>query len=177
MTWRLQTGDVVAPRELDTVASGPARVPDPEHLVHLQFRRYSGCPICHLHLRSFANRHDELVAAGIREMAVFHSSAETMTGYQADLPFAVVADPARALYREFGVEKSLRVVLHPHAWVAAMRGWTRSLPADDGSGHLGQPADFLIAPDGRLLASHYGSHANDQWSVDELLRLVRVHVA
>lgn len=144
-------------------------MPDPERLVHLQFRRYSGCPICHLHLRSFANRHTELVAAGLREVVVFHSSAETMTGYQAELPFDVVADPTRALYRDFGVEQSLRAVLHPRAWAAAIRGWNRSLPADDGSGHLMQPADFLIAPDGRLLACQYGTHANDQWSVDELL--------
>jgi peroxiredoxin len=177
VTRRLQPGDLVASRELDTIASGPVRVPDLDHLVHLQFRRYSGCPICHLHLRSFANRQDELAAAGIQEVAVFHSSAETMRGYQADLPFAVVADPGRALYREFGVEKSPRMVLHPRAWLAAMRGWTRSLPADDGSGHLGQPADFLIEPGGRLLACHNGAHANDQWSVDDLLRLVKAHAA
>ncbi len=37
---------------------------------------------------------------------------------------------------------------------------------------LGLPADFLIDPDGRVLAAHYGTHANDQWSVDDLLRQV-----
>ena len=175
MARSVRAGETRAPRELATIASGPFRLPDPEHLVHLQFRRYSGCPICHLHLRSFANRHAEIVAAGVREVAVFHSSAETMTGYQAELPFAVVADPARQLYRDFGVERSWRAVLHPSAWMAVIRGWSRSLPADDGSGHLGQPADFLIAPDGRLLACRYGKHANDQWSVDDLLGMVRVH--
>jgi hypothetical protein len=175
VTRRKRAGEVLAPREHATLASGPVPLPDPEHVVHLQFRRYSGCPICHLHLRSFANRHGELLAAGVREVAVFHSSAETMTGYQAELPFAVVADPARALYRNFGVEQSLRAVLHPRAWAAAIRGWSRSLPADDGSGHLGRPADFLIAPDGRLLACRYGAHANDQWSVDDLLGLVHAY--
>jgi peroxiredoxin len=175
MAWSVRAGETVTPRELATIASGPFRLPDPEHLVHLQFRRYSGCPICHLHLRSFADRHTEIAAAGVREVAVFHSSAETMTGYQAELPFAVVADPARQLYRDFGVERSWRTVLHPSAWMAVIRGWSRSLPADDGSGHLGRPADFLIAPDGRLLACRYGAHANDQWSVDDLLRLARVH--
>ena len=34
-------------------------------------------------------------------------------------------------------------------------------------------ADFLIAADGQVLACKYGVHADDQWSVDELLRLVR----
>jgi hypothetical protein len=28
-------------------------------------RRFAGCPICNLHLREIARRHDELVAAGI----------------------------------------------------------------------------------------------------------------
>jgi hypothetical protein len=41
-------------------------------------------------------------------------------------------------------------------------------------GRLGLPADFLIAPDGRVLASHHGSHVYDQWSVDELLNLLPV---
>ncbi|MFD8725590.1 hypothetical protein ACFV2H_48560 [Streptomyces sp. NPDC059629] len=36
---------------------------------------------------------------------------------------------------------------------------------------LGLPADFLIAPDGRILAAKYGEHAYDQWSVDHLLEL------
>jgi hypothetical protein len=37
--------------------------------------------------------------------------------------------------------------------------------------HLGMPADFLIGPDGAVVARKYGGHADDQWSVDELLRL------
>jgi hypothetical protein len=31
------------------------------------------------------------------------------------------------------------------------------------------PADFLIGSDGRVLARKLGTHANDQWSVDEVL--------
>ena len=40
-------------------------------------------------------------------------------------------------------------------------------------GRLGLPADFLIAPDGRVMAAKYGEHADDQWSVDEMLALAR----
>lgn len=36
---------------------------------------------------------------------------------------------------------------------------------------LGLPADFLIDSTGRVVAVKYGRHANDQWSVDELLRV------
>ncbi len=34
-----------------------------------------------------------------------------------------------------------------------------------------RPADFLVAPDGRVLAVKDGAHAGDQWSVDDVLAL------
>jgi hypothetical protein len=42
-----------------------------------------------------------------------------------------------------------------------------------GGGPLGLPADFPIAPSGRINAVKYGIDAYDQWSVDELLTLAK----
>ena len=172
---RIDTGDVVAERELSDIDGANVVVPDPERTVHLQFRRFAGCPICNLHLRSISARHDQIVAAGLREVAVFHSSAEAMREYQDELPFTTIADPDKELYREFGVESSPRAVLSPRAWSAAARGMRGSGSmrgaAGIGEQHLGLPADFLIGSDGRVLATKYGRHADDQWSVDELLAL------
>ena len=42
-------------------------------------------------------------------------------------------------------------------------------PIKPTGGAFGLPADFLIAPDGRLAAVKYGKNAYDQWTVDELL--------
>ena len=42
-------------------------------------------------------------------------------------------------------------------------------PVKPTGGRLGLPADFLIAPDGRISALKYGHHAFDQWTVEELL--------
>jgi AhpC/TSA family len=179
---RLSPGDTVAPRVLTTIRAEPVPVPDPRCLVHLQFRRYAGCPICNLHLRSVARRHDDIQAAQIREVAVFHSPAEDMLPHQASLPFAVVADPERLLYDEFGVETSRRAVLHPRAWSTPLRPAVYSVvlrglrnggspgPRSDET-VLGLPADLLIDPTGRVVAAKYGTHADDQWSVDELLEL------
>ncbi|MBA0125108.1 AhpC/TSA family protein [Haloechinothrix sp. YIM 98757] len=171
----VNAGDILTPRELAGIDGRPVGVPDPRRIVHLQFRRYAGCPICNLHLRSVSLRHDEILDAGIREVAVFHSSAETMRKYQAELPFPAVADPDRALYAEFGVEASPRAVLDPRGWAAAVRGAARQRglrgAIGDGESHLGLPADFLIGPDGTVLAAKYGTHADDQWSVDELLEI------
>jgi peroxiredoxin len=179
---QMSTGDTIAPRVLTTIGSEAVPIPDPQRLVHLQFRRYAGCPICNLHLRSIARRHDSIQAAGIHEVAVFHSAAEDMLPHQGDLPFAVVADPERLLYAEFGVEASHRALTHPRAWTTplkpsaypvVLRGLRNggSPGPRHGETVLGLPADFLIDPTGRVIALRYGQHANDQWSVDELIEL------
>jgi peroxiredoxin len=183
-TGKIAPGDLVRTRQLITIRSKSVQVPAADGLTHLQFRRFAGCPICNLHLQSMARRYDEIVAAGIREVAVFHSSTADMLPHQGQLPFAVIADPTRALYAEFGVEKSARSLLHPRAWIAPLKPRTYPMilravraggsPAPrHGDSPLGLPADFLIEPGGRVMAAHYGRLANDQWSVDELLDLAR----
>nr|WP_059420665.1 peroxiredoxin-like family protein [Streptomyces azureus] len=182
----IRSGSTVADRHMVTVSGDLVAVPDSERLVHLQFRRFAGCPVCHLHLRSVVRRHAEIEAAGVREVVVFHSPAEELRRYAADLPFAVVADPDKRLYVEFGVESAPRALLSPRAWGPVVRavlrgGWEvlrgrERLPAtSQPGGRLGLPADFLIAPGGRVLAAKYGEHVYDQWPVDELLHLASSH--
>jgi peroxiredoxin len=152
------------------------------HLTHLQFRRFAGCPICNLHLHSVTARMDEISAAGIREVVVFHSTANELRKYQDDMPFPVIGDPDKTLYRRFGVEASAKALLNPRAWRALPVGWGHSignaiahrrapLPLAPTNGNLGLPADLLITADGSVAAAKYGVHAYDQWSVDELLDL------
>ncbi|MEB3033388.1 peroxiredoxin-like family protein [Mycolicibacter sp. MYC340] len=184
VTSRLSSGTTVELRRLENINDQPVDVPATEGRTHLQFRRFAGCPICHLHLRSFADRHREIADAGITEVVFFHSPADELRGYQAVLPFTVIADPDKVLYREFGVEKGLRSLTHPQAWRSAARGYAAArrhrndptyagVGSTDGSTHLGLPADFLIDPDGTVVAVHYGQHADDQWSVDQLLDVHR----
>lgn len=169
---RLQPGYRPQVGELRTLAGTSIALPDAHRMVHLQFRRFAGCPVCKLHLRAFVQRHAELETAGVLEIAVFHSGEETLRQHQPELPFAVVADPGMALYRAFGVERSLRSVLDPRAWPAMARGLSvfgaGRRPGEDA---LGLPADFLIGRCGRVLACKYGEHADDHWSVDELLAI------
>jgi peroxiredoxin len=172
-------GTRVDRRELVTIHGELVQIPEPKQVVHLQFRRYAGCPICNMHLRAIAQRHEEILAAGIRQIAVFHSSAAKMLEFQDELPFAAVADPYKKLYSEFGVRSSLMAVLDPRAPLAGLRARSvvhsvRGAMAI-GEQHLGLPAEFLIGPDGLVLAAKHGRHANDQWSVDELLELATSH--
>jgi hypothetical protein len=124
---RWTTASSVSPRTWLSIRAERVAIPDPQRLVHLQFRRFAGCPICDL-----------------------------------------------------GVEAAPRALLHPRAWLSIIRAIAVSVwsivrgkakpPAlHQAAGRFGLPADFLIASDGRVLACHYGEHAYDQWSVDELL--------
>jgi hypothetical protein len=108
------------------------------------------------------------------------AAAAELARHEAELPFPLIADPERALYRRLGVERRLRSVLNPRALRAAIAGLAAALgnhspkrgplgPVKPTGGRLELPADFLIAPDGRITALKYGRHAYDQWTVDELL--------
>jgi peroxiredoxin len=181
---RVAPGAALPARELTAVSGERIRIPDGEGMVHLQLRRFAGCPICHLHLRSIVRRHGDITAAGVREVVVFHSPAEELAPHAGGLPFPLVADPDRRLYTELGVDSSSRALLDPRAWLPILRavvvgtaamivGRQRPPAANPHGGRLGLPGDFLIARDGRVLACKYGEHADDQWSVDELLELAK----
>jgi hypothetical protein len=57
---------------------------------------------------------------------VFHSTSDNLRPYVSDLPFAVIADPDKQLYRELGIESSPWALLDPRAWPAIAEGMIRS---------------------------------------------------
>ena len=181
---KARVGEAFPTLDLTATSGELVAIPDPGGgFVHLQLRRFAGCPICNLHLRSIVARHDEIRSHGVREVVVFHSSVAELAKYEADLPFPVIADPERELYRRLGVEHRASSLLSPRALRAAIAGQIAAIgkrstmrsafgPIRPTGGPFGLPADFLIAPDGRLAALKYGRHAYDQWTVDELLEHV-----
>ncbi len=182
---RLTAGDTFPRLTLEGAIGGDVAVPPAHGYVHLQFRRFAGCMVCNVHLRQIVRRLPEIRSAEVTEVIVFHSTREDVIRHEGQLPLTVVADPKKELYRRFGVERSGTALLR--AWrtlpralagaaVTAIR--TRRLPplAPTG-GELGRPADILIDGTGRVVAAKYGAHAADQWSVDELLRIVAVDAA
>ena len=170
---KLKVGHLVDIQKLETINSTFIDIPFKTQVTHLQFRRFSGCPICTLHLQTFVQRHIELVERGIREIAVFHSSKDVLLVHEAVTPFAIIADPEKMLYQQFGVEKSIVSIFHPGAWSAAVRGLIKYSirPSEKIESYFALPADFLIDKDGTILACKYGKHADDHWSVDEVITL------
>lgn len=159
--------------ELKSVSGEKILIPDAELFVHLQFRRFTGCPICNTHIGELSERINEIKNAGIKEVVFFHSQAEDIQSFQKDIPLTFVADPEKKYYREFSVERSL-MYLSLSALGAAIRGMARGkISMKMTGGPQGLPAEFLVSPSGEIVAAKYGKHAYDQWSVDELLRIVK----
>ncbi len=172
-----QSGDLITNRVWQDVQGNQIKIPTPTGLTHLQFRRYSGCAVCNLHLQSFISRQQELRAAGTNEIVIFNSARERILDDMAESPFPIIADPRKYLYSEFGVETSPLAVFNPRVWLPAIKGALKfgvQLPRDQETMN-GLPADFLIDSQGKIIAAHYGTHAYDQWSIEELLKLVELH--
>jgi peroxiredoxin len=154
---RVAAGEQFPDLQLTAINGDSVAVPDPAGAwTHLQFRRFAGCPICNLHLASISAHLGDISAAGIREVVVFHSTPAELRKYQDDMPFAVIGDPDRTLYRRFGVEASAKAVLKlaEDALVSALTG-RRSSSSSDAIG-LETPVTALadqhlsrLAEDGR----------------------------
>ena len=143
--------------------------------VLLKFYRFVECPICNLHMRELVLRHDEVAAAGLTTVVLFHSPlsrAERKQGF--DLPFQAIADPQKRIFRAYGVEESLGGMLSGRVardYIRAMRAGIFSKPLGHDGGIKGHPADFVIDGDGAIRHVHYGENYADSLGVDVLVSL------
>jgi len=64
-TMKKHPGDSISPRVVTSISGAEIPLPDPDRLTHLQFRRFAGCPICNVHLRTFILRADGLAMCGL----------------------------------------------------------------------------------------------------------------
>jgi peroxiredoxin len=170
---KLKVGDKFPVTSLTTTRDKELSIPVSDaRFTHVQFRRFSGCPICDTHIAFLRAASHELLEHGIHEVLFFHSTRSEVQSFHAHLPFDAIADPAKRYYQLVGAEKSYFASLHPSALWAGIVGLAKGrFGRRVTGGPFGLPAEFLIASDGRIFAAKYGLHAYDQWSVDELLKL------
>ena len=178
---RLTKNSTIDAFSLTDVDGNVVRIPQKDKIIHLQFRRFSACPFCSVHMGQLKKRKTELDESGLVEVLLFYSENKHIKDDIRDIPFAIVADPKRFWYDKFGVERSILGLLNPSAWLYGIKGFflkirriLHMLP-NKGESLVGLPAEFLIDADGKLLEVKYGVHAYDQWSVDALLEMARSH--
>jgi len=138
----------------------------------LSFYRYAACPLCNLRMHQLIQQHASLVKKNLHLVAVFQSPMESILKYagKQNPPFPVIADPARDLYRLYGVDSS---------WVGFIRGSLRlssvtsALMKGFWPGKMEGiksmvPADFLIGPDLTVQVAYYGSDIGDHLPIDKI---------
>jgi signal peptidase II len=149
--------------------------------VWLCLYRYATCPLCVSHVAEIVDRFASLKAAGLHVIAVFESHADHFikeeTGATClllqQVPFPMVPDPRRIIYRHYRSQASLWALVHPMVLfrlIQAMAKGFRQRRLDGSWGRI--PAHILINGDGRIWHAHYGRHAADHisWAkVDEFL--------
>jgi peroxiredoxin len=151
------------------------------HLL-LSFYRYASCPFCNLRVHDLIQHLPELAQRNLSLVAVFQSAPAGIRRYVGKQrpPFPIVADPEHQLYRQYGVESSLRGFLAGavlHAGKAAKAMALGFLPGPmDGSKTL-VPADFLIAPDGVVVSAYYGRDIADHLPLAAIFGALASHRA
>jgi peroxiredoxin len=145
--------------------------------VLLKFYRFASCPVCNLHVREVARRHAEIAEAGLTTVALFHSPLSNVERKQSsDLPFRVIADPEKRIFRAYGIEESLGGMFAGKVardYARAMGAGHFSRPFGHHGGIKGHPADFIIDGEGTIKYAHYGESYADSLGVDEVLSLAQ----
>jgi len=124
--FKYSRGMYVKSKTLESTTGSKIEIPNGKSFVHLQFRRFAGCPVCNLHLQSFATKQRLILDSGIQEIIVFHSSRAVLLKYTSGFPFHLVADPKKQLSNDFGVESSPWAILNPSAFIPIIKGVANS---------------------------------------------------
>ena len=149
--------------------------------VLLKFYRFATCPVCNLHMHRFIQDYKNIEALGLTAVVLYHSPAEKLESANLDLPpFALVPDPEKRIFRQYGVEKGLAGMFSPAVmrdyFLAMKAGFPPGMLSSDG-GVTGNPADFIVDADGRIAFAHYGRQYADSLTADQVLEIWQKHAA
>jgi thioredoxin-dependent peroxiredoxin len=176
---RLEPGDVAVPFTAQAIDGTAVSLNQfAGRPVLLMFFRYASCPMCNLHLRDFAKEYDGLRERGLAVLAFFHSPAHAIQAHAGGrrYPFPLVSDPDFCVYRKYGVETSwprlLLSALSPRFYVSFVRSLFHGFWGGMAWHIAKMPADFLVGPDGRLVAANYGRDIGDHLPVARLHTLL-----
>jgi thioredoxin-dependent peroxiredoxin len=138
----------------------------------LSMYRAAACPLCNVRTSLLISRYPTYRRNGVEVLAFFESSPDAAHRYLDRLraPFPILLDPTRTIYDDYGLRTSwfgaayARLFRGPVYREAARLGigadFIRNIT--DVDGHFARlPAEFIIGPDQRIRAAHYGRDAGD----------------
>ncbi|WP_168122853.1 peroxiredoxin-like family protein [Paenibacillus sp. HB172176] len=131
----------------------------------ISFYRFSSCPFCNLRVQRIVGQHGKFEENGLKMISFWQSPKESILEHvgKEKLPFPLIPDPEKRIYRQYEVERSwlgaLKVMKDPGLMADALKGGIQPSKMD---GDLNQlPADFLIGPDLIIHEAYYGKHIGD----------------
>lgn len=170
---RLSAGDRAPSFTVIALGGGDVSLQDfREKRLLLSFFRYGSCPLCNLRMSFLIEAYPRLHIAGLEMVAVFESPPDVLreTVGRQRIPFPVIADPHRTLYKRYRVTPSLfgyvRGALRFSAFREAFRKGFHLGRVDGAITQL--PAEFLINEDGVIVRAYYGKDIGDHLPLDEI---------
>ncbi len=131
-----------------------------------------------LSVRQFAQRKDEFYSRGVALVRIFHSPVESLRSFgkgEHAVPFPVLADPEKQVYRAYAVHRGVADVLAMfkpsslgRAWEAHRAGIRVRFRDSIRDGMTGRPADFLSDAEAKILRLHRGRTFTDSLRPDAL---------
>ena len=140
----------------------------------LSFFRYASCPACNLRIHELTKVYDELQEKGFSILAVFESPKDSILEYvgKNKLPFPIIPDPERNLYKLYGVASSwLGYIMGAPTVMKAI--WNGFLPGKMEGDKAIVPADFLINPDGTIHTAYYGKNIGDHLLMNNIRSFIK----
>jgi thioredoxin-dependent peroxiredoxin len=138
----------------------------------LSFYRFASCPLCNYRIHELMARYDEIAATGIRVVGVMQSGPERIATYAAKrkVPFPIVSDTERRLYRLYDVTPSVWGMFHPRVFGTAVKAMVNGIfPGVPDFPLATVPADFLIDPEGVVWSAFYGRAVSDHIPFETVL--------
>jgi len=138
------------------------------------FLRYYGCPLCQYDIHLYAEGYGRIRAAGGQLFVVLQSFPATLRAKLApdSLPFPIICDPDRALYRAFDIRpapsKEAMGGGNTEEKIKAVRAMGLKHGEYEGD-ELQLPAAFVVTGNLRLTYVRYGENVGDVPTVDELV--------
>ncbi|MFK5854682.1 MAG: redoxin domain-containing protein [Bacteroidota bacterium] len=142
----------------------------------LSFLRFTGCPVCNLHVYELLEKKDDLDKKNISVIIVFESDTSTILKYikNENLPFTFISDPNQVLYESYSVEKSwgkfIKWGLTLSGLSNGVKGFMKYNKFSSMKGTSNRvEAEFLIDESGILETVHYGSKVGDYIPISSYL--------
>jgi peroxiredoxin len=124
---------------------------------------------------------DRLEKAGLRTLLVGMGTPQKSEAFRQefDLPFPLVSDPDRKLYRAFDLKRmSTLGFLSPRLARKGIGAMVRGHSMGAPQGDVKQlPGVFIIDPDGRVVFSHYAADPSDHPQIETLLTAAKAAAA